>query len=61
MYEKCLFLGARDGFDTLIDHAPEKLPIVQQSLINFINRSAYTHLTTVYCIFFIILNTQVKT
>jgi hypothetical protein len=30
--------GYRDGFDTLVDHAPEKLSLVQQPLINFINR-----------------------
>ena len=27
----------RDGFDILIDHAPEKLPFVKQSLIKFAN------------------------
>ena len=28
---------ARDGFDTLIDHAPEKLQYVKQSLLQFSN------------------------
>ena len=32
--------GKRDGFDTLIDHAPEKLHFVKESLIKFSN----THL-----------------
>ena len=29
--------GKRDGFDTLIDHAPEKLHFVKQSLMKFVN------------------------
>lgn len=29
--------GKRDGFDTLIDHAPEKLHFVKQSLRKFVN------------------------
>jgi len=29
--------GKRDGFDTLIDHAPEKLHFVKQSLVKFAN------------------------
>jgi hypothetical protein len=29
--------GKRDGFDTLIDHAPEKLHFVKQSLVRFSN------------------------
>merc|ERR1739838_890080 len=29
--------GKRDGFDTLIDHAPEKLHFVRQSLMKFVN------------------------
>ena len=29
--------GKRDGFDTLIDHAPEKLHFVKQSLKKFVN------------------------
>merc|ERR1712012_944733 len=29
--------GKRDGFDTLIDHAPEKLHFVKESLIRFSN------------------------
>ena len=33
----------RDGFDTLIDHAPEKLHFVKQSLLKFTN----THLSKV--------------
>jgi len=30
-------IGRRDGFDTLIDHAPQKLNLVQSSMINFVN------------------------
>ena len=33
-------LVARDAFDTLLDHAPDKLSIVKKSLIDFVN----THL-----------------
>lgn len=28
----------RDAFDTLFDHAPDKLQIVKRSLVNFVNR-----------------------
>lgn len=28
----------RDAFDTLFDHAPDKLSVVKKSLINFVNR-----------------------
>ncbi len=28
---------SRDGFDTLIDHAPEKLNYVKRSLVEFAN------------------------
>ena len=28
----------RDAFDTLFDHAPDKLNVVKKSLINFVNR-----------------------
>ncbi|KAK2180085.1 hypothetical protein NP493_457g05023 [Ridgeia piscesae] len=28
----------RDAFDTLFDHAPDKLNVVKRSLINFVNR-----------------------
>jgi parvin len=28
----------RDAFDTLFDHAPEKLQIVKRSLVNFVNK-----------------------
>jgi len=34
--------GKRDGFDTLIDHTPEKLHFVKQSLMKFVN----SHLAT---------------
>lgn len=30
--------GQRDAFDTLCEHAPEKLVVVKQSLVNFVNR-----------------------
>lgn len=28
----------RDAFDTLFDHAPDKLQIVKRSLVNFVNK-----------------------
>lgn len=31
----------RDAFDTLFDHAPDKLQIVKRSLVNFVNRHLY--------------------
>lgn len=31
-------LDQRDAFDTLFDHAPDKLQIVKRSLVNFVNR-----------------------
>lgn len=31
-------LEQRDAFDTLFDHAPDKLDIVKRSLVNFVNR-----------------------
>jgi parvin len=31
-------LEQRDAFDTLFDHAPDKLQIVKRSLVNFVNR-----------------------
>ena len=31
-------LEQRDAFDTLFDHAPDKLQIVKKSLVNFVNR-----------------------
>ena len=33
-----LFFSERDAFDTLFDHAPDKLSIVKRSLIEFANR-----------------------
>jgi len=33
-----LFVSERDAFDTLFDHAPDKLSIVKRSLIEFANR-----------------------
>ena len=33
-----IFSSVRDAFDTLFDHAPEKLIIVKRSLIEFANR-----------------------
>ena len=33
--------GKRDGFDTLIDHAPEKLHFVKQSMMKFVNTYLY--------------------
>jgi len=31
------YLMKKDGFDTLIDHSPEKLQFVKQSLLQFAN------------------------
>uniref|UniRef100_A0A8C2AM13 Parvin, beta n=1 Tax=Cyprinus carpio TaxID=7962 RepID=A0A8C2AM13_CYPCA len=34
----CLSFAERDAFDTLLDHAPDKLNVVKTSLITFVNK-----------------------
>uniref|UniRef100_A0A3B5AK92 Parvin alpha n=1 Tax=Stegastes partitus TaxID=144197 RepID=A0A3B5AK92_9TELE len=34
----CLFSAERDAFDTLFDHAPDKLNVVKKTLITFVNK-----------------------
>uniref|UniRef100_A0A8C0YM83 Parvin, beta n=1 Tax=Cyprinus carpio carpio TaxID=630221 RepID=A0A8C0YM83_CYPCA len=37
-YLFCLSFAERDAFDTLLDHAPDKLNVVKTSLITFVNK-----------------------